>query len=409
MKYPSILLFMTACALSACGGDDDDPLPVPITQAGCEGVAATLGIPQATITKSALVAKTATLPEYCRVEGTLTPEATSSIRFAVNLPTTTWNNRFMMLGNGGYAGGPLASGTQGLADGYATAVTDTGHTATDASVFYNNRVTEIDYGYRAVHLTADSAKKVIAAAYQAGAKYSYFNGCSTGGRQAMMEAQRYPEDFNGIVGGSPAADLTGLAIEQNWSLRQFHDNNFAGNIFGKLPLIVNAMKAQCADAEGLVTDPASCKFDVGTLACAAGQDASTCLNADQVAAVKRVYAGPTSSSGQSWYPGKPFGSEVSWGTWIVADSTNPATWSPAQGGFGFSFVNNLFFETDPPTTNQWTDYNFDTDPPKQAFMAAILNATDPDISAFQQHGGKLMLYHGLGDGLITWQRTVQYY
>ena len=404
------MLSLAVGALSACGGGEGGgATAVPLTQASCEGMAASLGISQTTITRSALVAKTDTVPEYCRVEGTIKPEDASNIKFALNLPTTTWNGRFLMLGNGGYAGGALPAGGQGLADGYATAVTDTGHTSTAATAFYNSRVTEIDYGYRAVHLTADSAKKAIAAAYSVGPKYAYFNGCSTGGRQALMEAQRYPTDFDGIVGGSPAADLTGLAMEQNWSLRQFYDNNFAGNIFGKLPLIINAVKAKCGDAEGLINSPAACNFDVGTLACAAGQDPATCLTAPQVTAVKRVYAGPSSSTGQSWYPGKPFGSEVSWGTWIVADSSNPARWSPAQGGFGFSFVNNLFFETDPPTTYQWFDFNFDTDPPKQAFMAAILNATNPDISAYQKRGGKLLLYHGLADGLITWQRTVRYY
>jgi feruloyl esterase len=410
MKCRLTLLCLAVTTLSACGGDsNDDASPVALTQASCAAAATSRGIAQTAITRSTLVAATATVPEYCRVEGTIKPEDASNIRFAVNLPTTNWNRRFMMIGNGGYAGGALPAGGQGLADGYATAVTDTGHASTAGTAFYNNRVVEVDYGYRAVHLTAGSAKQVIEQMFKVPARTSYFNGCSTGGRQALMEAQRYPADFNGIVGGSPAADLTGLAIEQNWSLRQFHDNAFAGNIFGKLPLIVNAMKAQCADAEGLVTAPASCRFDVGTLACAVGQDASTCLTPAQVTAVKRVYAGPSSSTGTSWYAGKPFGSEVSWGTWLVADSTDPSRWSPAQGGFGFSFVNNLFFETDPPTTYQWTDFNFDTDPPLQAFMAGILNATNPDISAFQQAGGKLMLYHGLADGLITWQRTVKYY
>ena len=362
------------------------------------------------ITASTPMSAAASTPEYCRIEGTLKPEPTSNIRFATNIPKLNWNGRFIMLGNGGYAGGNLPAGGAFIAEGYATAVTDTGHpAANDATAFYNNRASEIDYGYRAVHLTAAISKSLLNANQGKSPSYSYFNGCSTGGRQGLMSAQRYPDDFDGIIAGSPAHDLTGLAVEQNWSLRQFYNNNFAGNIFGKLDLLRNAVKTACADAEGIISHPPSCKFDPQTLACPAGQDAATCLTTAQVAAVKAVYAGPSNSAGRLWYPGKPMGSEASWASWLVKDASDPAKWNPAQGGFAFSFVNNLFFETDPPKTYKWSDFNFETDPLMGDFMARILNATDADLTAFQLHKAKLISYHGMGDGLIGYQPTVRYF
>jgi feruloyl esterase len=274
-------------------------------------------------------------------------------------------------------------------------------------VFLNNRPVETDYGYRAVHLTALIAKSLIKANQGKTPDYSYFNGCSTGGRQALMEAQRYPEDFDGVVAGSPALQLTGLAIEQNWSMRKFYENSFAGNIFGKTSIVTAAAKAACADSEGIFSNPA-CTYDPTPLACPVGVDNATCLTPAQMTAVKEVYRGPHSSTGTPWYPGKPIGSEASWASWIVGDPTVPSAWNPLQGGFGFSFVNNLFFETDPPSTYNWYDFNFDVDPPKQTFMAQILNATNPDLSKFNARKGKLIVYHGTGDGLIGYQPTQNY-
>ncbi len=395
----ALLIPLSALVLTACGGGGSDPI-------ACESIASQFA-GSATITSSTVKAAAAGVPEYCRVEGVTSAEAGSSIKFATNIPTTSWNGRFVMIGNGGYAGGPLSTSTQHLREGYATAVTDTGHTSTAGTAFYNNRPAELDYGYRAIHLTTVASKELLLANQARPATYAYFNGCSTGGRQGLMAAQRYPDDFDGIAAGSPAHQLTGLAVEQNWSLRKFQENNFAGNIFGKTTLLANAVKAACADPEGII-NPGSCSFDPAVLACPAGTDGANCLNAAQLAAVKAVYEGPKSSTGTLWYPGKPVGSETTWANFIVANSANPATWNPGQGGFGFSFVNNLFFETDPDPSYVWTDFNFDTDPPKQGFMAAILNATDPNLTPFQRRNGKMIVYHGTGDSLIGYQPTQQY-
>lgn len=418
MQTRSMGAVLSALLLASCGGGSDGGTPPVLAQkVACADLKASdLDLAQtgpAELTSSTLVAATTSMPEHCRVEGVLHPETGSNIKFAVDVPTGTWNGKFLMLGNGGYAGeAPRPAGAD-VANGYATATTDTGHAAAEGGrAFFNNRIKEIDYGYRGVHLTAVAGKQIARALGGKDPDHSYFNGCSTGGRQALMEAQRYPGDFDGIIAGSPAANLTGLAIEQNWSLRQLQKNNYAGNLVGKVGLLASAVKAACADAGdplGLISHPENCHFDPGTLLCTAGQDPATCLTAAQVDAVREIYAGPHTSSGVQWYAGKPLGSEPSWAAWLVADPNAANGWNPLQGGFAFSFVNNLFFETDPPDTYVWNQFNFDVDPYQQGFMAGILNATNPDLSAFKARNGKLLIYHGTGDGLIGYQPTQDYY
>lgn len=418
-----ILGLFTAVALGACGGGSDAPPPVVAAPAPAPQKLACADLTPAAldqaatgpveITRAAVVAASAQVPEHCRVEGVLKPEAGSNIRFAVNVPSAGWNGKFLMLGNGGYGGETPRPAGVDVASGYATATTDTGHLASQgARAFFNNRIAEVDYGHRAIHLTTVAAKQITGALAGKPPERAYFNGCSTGGRQALVSAQRYPEDFDGIIAGAPALHLTGLAVEQNWSLQQFRKNNFAGNIFGKTALLTEAVKTACADPGDplrLIARPEQCSFDPAVLQCAVGQDPATCLTSEQVTAVKAVYEGPQTSWGRQWYPGKPVGSESSWASWLVADSSNPATWAPLQSGFGFSFVNNLFFETDPPQTYTWSDFNFDTDPYQGGFMARILDATNPDLSPLAARKAKLLMYHGMGDGLIGWQPTLDYY
>lgn len=404
--------------LAACGGGGGEiAAPPPLQKVACADLKVTNLDASLTgpleITSSTVVTGSGTMPEHCRVDGVLRPEAGSNIKFAVNVPTTTWNGKFLMLGNGGYAGeAPRAAGAD-VANGYATATTDTGHASSEgARAFFNNRIKEIDYGHRAIHLTTVAGKEIAKALGAKQPDFSYFNGCSTGGRQALVAAQRYPGDFDGIIGGAPAFNLTGLAIEQNWSLQQLQKNSFAGNLVGKTTLLANAVKAACgdpADPLRLIARPEACSFDPGTLLCAAGQDPATCLTAAQVATVRAIHGGPRTSWGTQWYPGKPVGSEASWASWLVADPTAASGWNPLQGGFGFSFVNNLFFETDPPESYVWNQFDFDVDPFKQGFMAGILNATNPDLSAFKARKGKLLLYHGTVDGLIGYQPTLDYH
>jgi len=344
-------------------------------------------------------------PAYCRVEGALSPEPGSHIGFAVNLPASNWNARFLMFGNGGYAG-ELSSSTKMMDRGFATAVTDAGHRQPNGSAFRDNYALKIDYGWRAIHDTQAASKQILDQVYGQPPKTSYFDGCSTGGRQALMEAERFPDDFNGILAGAPALDLTGLAVEQNWSMRQFFKDDFAGDIAGKVDLLAAAVRKQCGGPDGLVDDPTACKFDPRALQCEAGADPATCLTPRQVEAVSAVYHGPENHSGFA-YPGKPVGSEASWAHWIVPSSAN--NMRPLQGGFTFNFMNVLFFDRDPPAKFAWTDFDFEHDPARGAFMSMVLNATDPDLTKFRDRGGKIILYHGLGDGLIGYGRTLQFY
>lgn len=364
-------------------------------------------------TLSSAELKTTAGVEYCQVSGVIGP-APSKIGFAVGLPTKTWNGRFVMAGDGGYDGS-VSLPLNRIAQGYASANSDSGHTtpvANDASWAYNNRVAEVDYGYRAAEQTTRIAKGIIQSYYRKRIDYSYFEGCSTGGRQALMAAQRDPSAFDGIVGGSPAHNLTKLAVEQNWSLRQFLPNNGtpgAGTISAPQALALNAAVLDKCDAldgvtDGLISNPPACQFKAAELSCASGAPAATCLSDAQVQAVQNVYDGPRTSWGKQLYPGKPVGSEAGWPVWLIP----PLNF---QGGFTFSFMNYLFFANDPgpaPGYN-WYDFNFDTDPQKGRLMAGILDAVDPDLSQFRKQGGKFILYHGWGDGLIGAQRTVEYY
>jgi feruloyl esterase len=216
-----------------------------------------------------------------------------------------------------------------------------------------------------------------------------------------MEVQRFPADYDGVVDGAAAFDLIGLALEQNWSMQQ----TFAHDLTNKNFLIAGAVMAQCDGLDGLVDglidDPRRCDFDPASLTCAQGQNSATCLSPEQVQAVQAIYDGPSNSSG-SLYRGKPMGSEGFWFVWIMPPIS-------AQGGFVFDFMNYLFFETDPGAAFDWRDFDFETDPAQGAFMAATVNATDPDISAFRDRGGKYILYHGSADGLIPPFRTIEYY
>lgn len=373
-----------------------------------------LSVPHDTTLSAATLKSTARGVAYCEITGVIGP-APSNIKFAVGLPTQNWNGRFVKLGDGGFDGSVGILSPDRLSQGYAVANSDSGHAtppANDASWAYNNRVAEIDYGYRAVQATTRVAKRIIQSFYSDRIRYSYFEGCSTGGRQALMAAQRDPDAFDGIVGGAPAHNLTGLAVEQNWSLRQFLPNQGQagpGTISAaQAGVLASAVLEKC-DAldglkDGLIDKPMACKFDASQLACKPGDDPAKCFTPAQVSAVNNVYGGPRTSWGRTLYPGKPRGSEAGWPVWLIP----PLNF---QGGFTFSFMNYLFFPNDPgpaPGYN-WFDFNFDTDPPQGRTMARILDAVDPDLSDFRKRGGKFVLYHGWGDGLIPAQRTVQYY
>jgi feruloyl esterase len=390
-----------------------------------------------TLTAVALVPADGILPDYCRVDGYVTtPQPVNTVNFRLGLPTA-WNRKLYFQGVGG-RGGTIGSLNAGLARGYASASTDTGHqgSAVDSTWAFDDpdHAKEIDYGYRGTHLTAVAAKSLTHAYYGRPPQHAYFSGCSNGGRQALIEAQRFPEDFDGIVAGDPGYGVgtTLSSISRYHTLLADRDHYLPAT---KLPLLANAVLADC-DAkdglvDGLIDDPRQCTFDPASLQCPAG-DGPDCLTAGQVETVRKIYAGAATSTGELVYPGYPGGHEdgpTGWLQWIVGDgehldelpdgtltftgSIDPIA-GPLRGDppLGFAFLNDtlryLTFEVDDPNYNYRT-FNFDTDLPLVAFMEEILHATDPDLSRFRALGGKLLMYHGWADPATTPLRSIQYY
>lgn len=370
------------------------------------------------IESATLIAATPQAPEHCDVRGVIAPEA----KFAVKLPTN-WNNRFYMVGGGGYAGtishGPMNTGLQ---KGYATASTDTGHDAakeplaTFANPGPNNPHADrkvLDYAYLAVHNTAVLAKQIIKAYYGSAPQYSYWVGCSTGGRQGLMEAQRYPEDFDGYVIGAPVLKISGEQMRGIWNAQAVTAE--PGRLaVEKLPLLAAAVYKKCDGVDGandnLIADPRRCNFDPATdlPKCAGDVDAKDCFTTGQIAGLKKVYGGVRDSKGKLLYPGQPLGAEVAppnaRSAWIGSIGAEPG----AGLAFGETFMR---FMTRPPLGPEWTykSFNFDTDPAKLVAIAKLIDATNPDLTPLKKRGGKIIHYHGWADALVNAQVSVDYY
>jgi feruloyl esterase len=352
------------------------------------------------------------LPAFCRVTGVLKPTPDSYIRFEVWLPASNWNRKLLGVGNGGFAGA-IGFNSMGanLKRGYATAGTDTGHEADgeDASWAYHHPEKVNDFGYRALHLTTVNAKNLVQAFYSQPAQHAYFDSCSDGGREALMEAQRFPADFDGILAGAPANFWTHM-LAAGVDISQTIYTDPAGYISSiKFPAIAAAVLAAC-DAldgvkDGILNDPTRCHFDPSTLLCK-DVDSRACLTAPQVASLKKLYAGGRNSHGAPIFPGYAPGAEDGRGGWVP--------WLIGNGPGGSSssvYMENYFrymvFED--PTWNPLTakvDTAIQTADEK---TARALNATETDLHGFQARGGKLILYHGWNDPAISPANTINYY
>lgn len=352
------------------------------------------------------------LPAFCRVTAEIKPSADSDIRIEVWLPLSGWNGKYQGLGNGGFAGTINYSGLSGaVANGYAGASTDTGHIQTDINAGWalNHQEKIIDFGYRAIHEMTVKAKAVIRAFYGDPLQRSYFSSCSNGGRQALMEAQRFPEDYDGIIAGAPANDWTHLLTAGIWDLQAMQKSPASYISSAKIPAIGAAVIAACdaqdGVSDGIVNDPSACRFDPSTLLCKEA-DADGCLTAPQAEALKKIYAGPRNSKGAQIFPGFSPGGETGrqgWPLWITA----PAPDKSLQYAFSTNFFRNMVFN-DPA----WDFKTFDFDTGVKTAndrQAAALNATDPDLKAFKARGGKLVLYHGWSDAAIPPLSTIDYY
>lgn len=342
------------------------------------------------------------LPAFCRVAATLKPASDSEIKIEVWLPEAGWNGKLESVGNGAWAGTiGYPAMAAALAAGYATAGTDTGHSGNNADFIPGHPEKVIDFGYRAVHEMTVAAKGLIAAYYGNGPQHAYWNGCSTGGRQALSEAQKYPEDYDGILAGAPAIYASRLQGMQVWAAQTVHKNEDSYIPPSKYPAIHKAVLEQC-DAldgvkDGVLENPLKCKFDPKVLACRDG-DSSSCLTPPQLEAAIRLYAGPKDSkTGQQAFPGLEPGSELGWN--MLA---GPRPMSLAAEVYKY-----LVFE-DP----NW-DYktlNPDTDFPRaEKAVAKSLDATDPNLKPFTERGGKLLIYHGWSDPGIPPMNSVRYY
>jgi len=352
------------------------------------------------------------IPAHCDVRGVIRPTRDSQIKFALWLPApAAWNGKYRQEGNGGWAG---SINTAGLAEplrrGYAVAATDNGHEGGGANWAIGHPEKLIDFGSRAVHETSVQSKLIINAMYGRAPDRSYFVGCSDGGREALMEAQRFPEDFTGILAGAPANDWSHLFTAFVWNERALLATPQSAIPPTKLPVIQKAVMAACDRldglADGLIENPRACTFDPDVIACKAG-DAADCLTRPQVEALKKIYGGPINPrSGDRIFVGQPPGTEAvpgGWGTWITTANAAGAI----QFGFGNSYYGAAVFE-DPKWDFRTLDFDRDV-AIGDIKVGSVLNATNPDLRSFRAGGGKLIQYHGWGDAAIPASSSIEYY
>ena len=343
----------------------------------------------------------------CRIEGVLRPVAGSRIGYRLWLPESErWTGRLQMLGNGGYSSDmPLAAMEAALARGNAVVATDTGHNGDDPAFARDAPQAIVDWGWRAVHSTIVAAKALTTRFYSKPPTRSYFTGCSTGGHQAMMEAQRFPADFDGIVAGAPGADRVRLNAAFLW---QFLANHRPGDDAhpildaADLKLLQDQALRRCRSAGNAagrwLVAPLSCRPDPQVLQCRPGET-SDCLSPEKVAAARRMYAGARdpATSKQLTFPYLP-GSETGWSSYW-ADPRQPD--QPARVGFWRWWA----------FTPGWTWRIADiatTVMQAQARLSPVIDATNPDLSAFRNRGGKLLQYHGLADPVVSPLDTLHY-
>lgn len=384
---------------------------------------------------------------YCYVRGLIYP----AIHYHAQLPLPEhWNGRFLMWGDGG-KDGDLDFADARLEQGYAVANSNTGHdngTEPGSAFGFNNRQSEIDFGHRAVHLTTLAGKSLVNNYYRRAPEFSYFEGCSTGGRQGLMEAQRYPYDFDGIVAGAPVNFYQAMNAAGVWNIQRMFKDNMAGNLavdadgdgqresLALVDLLAARVLAKC-DAndgvrDGVLDDPFLCSFDatedLQDLRCPTSVTDDSCFTDAQIQTISDFYTGAYDSRGTVIYPGRMLGSETDWARFIPYSRNGNAP-GMLVGPAG-DHVNYLFYEEDPGVTipdlsdvnyqprrdgsqpeYHWMDFSIDDfTAGKAALMSEIMDAVDPDLSNFLlRNQGKLIVYHGLGDALSVAAATVNYF
>lgn len=416
-------LALASIMLSSCGGHVDGNsnststiVPTTSGQVPCETLTS-VAIPDGIVQSAQSIAtgsytppgqNTAItgLPAFCRVTALMQPTPDSHINVEIWLPQASWNSRFLATGNGGGAGS-IAYSTgiaMGLQRGFASANTDLG-TSPNINNMAGHPERWNDFGYRANHEMTIAAKAIVSAYYKTGPKTSYFSGCSTGGQQALSIAQRYPNDYNGIIAGAPAFNRTHLNAMFSWNLKAL--NAPGGKLSqGKLDMVTKSVVAACtgkdggAPTDGFLTDPRQCNFNPDTLPKCSSSDDDTCLTAAQLTALKATYAGPANpSTGERIFSGMPFGTENL--PLSLVNQEDTTTW-PAQQlydlvwtfGTGYDYLSFDF------------DHNMDT---VDALLAPPLNANSADLNDFKSNGGKLIMYGGSADPGVPFPSEIEYY
>jgi len=407
LRISDVVIALTTLAVCAAS-------PAPAAAATCESLAS-VALPQATITAAETVAAGAfsqpggrggnpfaDLPAFCRVAATLKPTADSDIKMEVWLPASGWNGKFLMVGNGGWNGNVDRNAiAAGVRRGYAAASTDTGHDG-GGGPWMANQEKLIDFGYRAVHETTAKAKTLINAYYGNAPRLAYFQGCSAGGRQGLKSAQKFPEDFDGIVAGAPALNTTGRAIFAVYAAQALRKEEGSYIPATKYPAIHRAVLEACDAKDGVKDDvlenPRACTWDPKTIECKAGADDASCLTPAQVVAARALYQPvKNAKTGKVIFSGLELGSEMGWSTFGSQQAFPIAT----------QMFQQMVFK------NPAWDYktlNYDAD------MAAVdavekgnINAMDPNLKPFIARGGKLIQYHGWADQQIPSGTSPEYY
>jgi feruloyl esterase len=395
--------------LAACGGGSD---PGPFV-ASAEQCAALAGAGDWTDATTTWVPAAGTLPQYCRLEAAVrtgdATEGVNKVRFQLKLPST-WNEKFYMAGGGGFAGG-FSNTDSALAAGYATVSTDTGHTGSslDAKWALNNMPALIDFGYRGVNVSTVAGKHATVAYYKRPIRRAYFEGCSSGGRQALMQIQRYPTSYDGIIAGHPAIKTGTAGVYIHTWVQQAL---LANPLPVEVAVLSKGVNAACDALDGIVDgildDPRQCRFDPATLQCPGNVDGPNCLTTGQIKTVNAIYGGPRSN-----------GMPLMRGILPGAEAVGPAAWDywylrglPSAGlapiGSIFQDQELKYFYFNNPNYD-WRTFNFDTDAEKIRFLDPILHATQTDLSVFRSTGGKAIMYQGYNDPTVPALETIDYY
>jgi feruloyl esterase len=342
----------------------------------------------------------------CRVVAYATPTSDSHIGFEVWMPqAASWNKKFEGVGNGGFIGAiDYDEMEAGFQRGFAIAGTDTGHKGTDESWALGHPEKLIDWGYRSVHLMTLASKQIVKAYYGTPAKLAYWNGCSTGGKQGLTEAQKYPNDYDAIVAGAPANYITHMQAATEyaaWYALKDGTNPPEYIPANKFPMIHQAALTAC-DAldgvkDGVIEDPTRCHFDLKSIECHGG-DGPGCLTAPQVKTAQIVYDGAKFSDGKVIFPGLEPGTELDWKYMIGGPTPGPI----ADGFLRYMVFDNPHWD--------FRTFNLDRDTRyADKKVGSIVNAIDPNLSAFEVHGGKLLMYHGWADQFIAPKNSINYY